>query len=198
MMRAAGAKGVVARPACARRAHDCASSVQRAFDSSGRRAVYSDCSLAPTFHSSLSASRTFERLRFCMRENQKLQNDFLNQLRKNATPVSVFLMTGERLDGQIKSFDIYSVSMNCPEPRLVVKSVIATVQPAPKRARKAPSKRSAPRENKWPMPNVPREHDRLIADRPREDRLLAPDQPRAPRKAPEVVTKRRRLTIPKT
>jgi host factor-I protein len=133
-----------------------------------------------------------------MRDNQKLQNDFLNQLRKNATPVSVFLMTGERLDGHIKSFDIYALSMNCPEPRLVVKSVIATVQPAPKRARKAPSKRPAPRENKRPMPNVPREHDRLIADRPREDRLLAPDEPRAPRKAPEVVTKRRRLTIPKT
>ncbi|MGZ8154663.1 MAG: RNA chaperone Hfq, partial [Burkholderiales bacterium] len=35
-----------------------------------------------------------------MRDSQNLQNEFLNQLRKNATPVSVFLMTGERLDGQ--------------------------------------------------------------------------------------------------
>jgi host factor-I protein len=121
-----------------------------------------------------------------MRDNQKLQNDFLNQLRKNATPVSVFLMTGERLDGQIKSFDIYSLSMNCPEPRLVVKSVIATVQPAPKRARKAPV-RSGARENKRPIAETPRENQRLVAD-----------GPRAPRKAPEVVTKRRRLTIPKT
>lgn len=122
-----------------------------------------------------------------MRDNQKLQNEFLNQLRKNATPVSVFLMTGERLDGQIKSFDIYSLSMNCPEPRLVVKSVIATVQPAPKRAKKAPAKRAAPRETK-----------RLVAEAPREKVRPVDEAPRAPRKAPEVVTKRRRLTIPKT
>jgi host factor-I protein len=153
---------------------------------------------APPFTQCFSVSRTFERVRFRMRDNQKLQNDFLNQLRKNATPVSVFLMTGERLDGQIKSFDIYSLSMNCPEPRLVVKSVIATVQPAPKRARKAPSKRSAPRENKRPVANVLREHDGLVADRPREDKRFTADETRAPRKAPEVVTKRRRLTIPKT
>jgi host factor-I protein len=122
-----------------------------------------------------------------MRDNQKLQNEFLNQLRKNATPVSVFLMTGERLDGQIKSFDIYSLSMNCPEPRLVVKSVIATVQPAPKRAKKAPAKRAAPREN-----------TRLFPDAPREKPRPEDEAPRAPRKAPEVVTKRRRITIPKT
>jgi host factor-I protein len=133
-----------------------------------------------------------------MRDNQKLQNEFLNQLRKNATPVSVFLMTGERLDGQIKSFDIYSLSMNCPEPRLVVKSVIATVQPAPKRARKAPSTRSSPRESKRPLAAAPRENRRLVADAPRENERLVGDSPRAPRKAPEVVTKRRRLTIPKT
>ena len=109
-----------------------------------------------------------------MRDNQKLQNEFLNQLRKTATPVSVFLKTGERLDGQIKSFDIYSLSLNCPEPRLVVKSVIATVQPAPKHAKKAPRKR-APAE-------------------PRSEAQEAP-QPiaRGPRKAPEVVTKRRRI-----
>ena len=108
-----------------------------------------------------------------MRDNQKLQNEFLNQLRKTATPVSVFLKTGERLDGQIKSFDIYSLSLNCPEPRLVVKSVIATVQPAPRHAKKAPRKKMPPVAHSEPMLSVP------VA--------------RAPRKAPEVVTKRRRL-----
>jgi host factor-I protein len=132
-----------------------------------------------------------------MRDNQKLQNDFLNQLRKNATPVSVFLMTGERLDGQIKSFDIYSLSMNCPEPRLVVKSVIATVQPAPKRAKKAPMKRTAPREGRRPGADSPRENRRILGDAPRESASFAAE-PRAPKKAPEVVTKRRRLTLPKT
>lgn len=108
-----------------------------------------------------------------MRDNQKLQNEFLNQLRKTATPVSVFLKTGERLDGQIKSFDIYSLSLNCPEPRLVVKSVIATVQPAPRQAKKAPRKRPQPEAHSHEEPVAP------VA--------------RGPRKAPEVVTKRRRI-----
>jgi host factor-I protein len=108
-----------------------------------------------------------------MRDNQKLQNEFLNQLRKTATPVSVFLKTGERLDGQIKSFDIYSLSLNCPEPRLVVKSVIATVQPAPRHAKKAPRKRVRVESHVEAEPAAP--------------------APRAPRKAPEVVTKRRRI-----
>jgi hypothetical protein len=72
------------------------------------------------------------------------------------------------------------------------------VQPAPKRARKAPSKRSAPRENKRFAADAPRQIKRLVmADAPREDDELAADAPRAPRKTPEVVTKRRRLTIPK-
>jgi host factor-I protein len=133
-----------------------------------------------------------------MRDNQKLQNAFLNQLRKNATPVSVFLMTGERLDGQIKSFDIYSLSMNCPEPRLVVKSVIATVQPAPKRAKKTPEKRGAPRESKRIAADAPRQNRLLVTDASHENQRLVDDSPRAPRKAPEVVTKRRRITIPKT
>jgi host factor-I protein len=111
-----------------------------------------------------------------MRDNQKLQNEFLNQLRKTATPVSVFLKTGERLDGQIKSFDIYSLSLNCPEPRLVVKSVIATVQPAPRHAKKAPRKRPQPESYS---------HDEPVA-------AVA----LGPRKAPEVVTKRRRIVKP--
>jgi host factor-I protein len=133
-----------------------------------------------------------------MRDNQKLQNEFLNQLRKNATPVSVFLMTGERLDGQIKSFDIYSLSMNCPEPRLVVKSVIATVQPAPKRVKKSAGKRPMSRDNKRSVAGGPRENRRLFSDAPRESPEPEADVQRTPRKAPEVVTKRRRLTIPKT
>ena len=107
-----------------------------------------------------------------MRDSQNLQNEFLNQLRKNATPVSVFLMTGERLDGQIKSFDMYSLSLNCPEPTLIVKTVIATVQPAPKRARKTVRKTLAPRSEASPL----------------ESAVM-----RTSRKAPEIVTKRRRL-----
>jgi RNA chaperone Hfq len=72
-------------------------------------------------------------------EKEPQQHEFLNQLRKSGARVSIYLTTGERLDGQIRSFDVYSVSLNCPEPRLIVKTSIASVQPydkaAPKRAR---------------------------------------------------------------
>jgi host factor-I protein len=74
-------------------------------------------------------------------DSQQLQNDFLNNLRKTGTPVSVFLTSGERLDGRIKSFDIYSLSLTCPEPRLVVKTGTATVQPATRGAKKPTSSR---------------------------------------------------------
>jgi hypothetical protein len=65
--------------------------------------------------------------------------------------------------------------------------VIATVQPAPKRTKKAPAKRAAPRES-----------NRLVVDAPREQVRHEDEAPRTVRKAPEVVTKRRRLTIPKS
>jgi host factor-I protein len=70
-------------------------------------------------------------------DSQQLQNQFLNNLRKAGTPVTVFLTSGERLDGRIKSFDIYSLSLSCPEPRLIVKTGIATVQPLVKGAKKS-------------------------------------------------------------
>lgn len=70
-------------------------------------------------------------------ENERLQNDFLNALRKNGARVSIFLTSGERLDGQIKSFDMYAVSVACPEPRLIVKTCIASVAPAGKGLAKA-------------------------------------------------------------
>ena len=99
-----------------------------------------------------------------------LQNDFLNQLRKNATPVSVFLTNGDRLDGRIKSFDIYSISLDGPETRLIVKTVIATIQPASKGAKKAKA--------------VPRVQ-------------LKPYGPRPERKEPEIHRKKRRVTLPR-
>jgi host factor-I protein len=71
-------------------------------------------------------------------DNERLQNDFLNSLRRNGARVSIFLTSGERLDGQIKSFDMYAVSFNCPDPRLIVKTCIASVAPAGKLATMKP------------------------------------------------------------
>lgn len=61
--------------------------------------------------------------------NQSLQNEFLNLLRKNRTPVSVFLTNGVRLGGHIQSFDLYSIRLQSEAPQLILKRVIATVVP---------------------------------------------------------------------
>ena len=60
---------------------------------------------------------------------QALQNEFLNALRKERVFVSVFLVNGIRLAGQIQSFDQYSIRLQGPTPQLVLKRVVATVVP---------------------------------------------------------------------
>ena len=58
-----------------------------------------------------------------------LQNEFLNTLRKERVPVSVFLINGIRLAGHIQSFDQYSIRLHGTTPQLVLKRVVATVVP---------------------------------------------------------------------
>ena len=62
-------------------------------------------------------------------QNQLLQNEFLNTLRKERVLVSVFLVNGIRLAGHIQSFDQYSIRLQGTTPQLVLKRVVATVVP---------------------------------------------------------------------
>ena len=62
-------------------------------------------------------------------QTQLLQNEFLNALRKERVPVSVFLVNGIRLAGHIQSFDQYSIRLHGATPQLVLKRVVATVVP---------------------------------------------------------------------
>jgi host factor-I protein len=62
-------------------------------------------------------------------QSQVLQNEFLNTLRKERVAVSVFLVNGIRLAGQIQSFDQYSIRLQGATPQLVLKRVVATVVP---------------------------------------------------------------------
>jgi len=62
-------------------------------------------------------------------QNQALQNEFLNTLRKERVYVSVFLVNGIRLAGHIQSFDQYSIRLQGTTPQLVLKRVVATVVP---------------------------------------------------------------------
>ena len=70
---------------------------------------------------------------------QLLQNEFLNMLRKDRVPVSVFLVNGIRLAGLIQSFDQYAIRLQGTPPQLVLKRVVATVVPDTRGAKSRPA-----------------------------------------------------------
>lgn len=64
-------------------------------------------------------------------KNQNLQDVFLNHVRKNKTPVTVFLINGVKLQGVITWFDNFSVLLRRDgHSQLVYKHAISTVMPA--------------------------------------------------------------------
>ncbi|WP_343347476.1 RNA chaperone Hfq [Sphingomicrobium sp. XHP0239] len=57
-----------------------------------------------------------------------LQDQFLNGARRGGTPVSVFLVKGVRLQGQISGFDAYSFTLRRNETeQLVYKQAVSTI-----------------------------------------------------------------------
>ncbi len=65
-----------------------------------------------------------------MSKGQTLQDPFLNSLRKDRIPVSIFLVNGIKLQGQIESFDQYVVLLKNTVSQMVYKHAISTVVPA--------------------------------------------------------------------
>ena len=65
-----------------------------------------------------------------MSKGQTLQDPFLNSLRKDRIPVSIFLVNGIKLQGQIESFDQYVVLLKNTVTQMVYKHAISTVVPA--------------------------------------------------------------------
>lgn len=63
-------------------------------------------------------------------KNQNVQDVFLNHVRKNKMPVTVFLVNGVKLQGIITSFDNFSVLLRRDaHSQLVYKHAISTVMP---------------------------------------------------------------------
>ncbi|MGD8560265.1 MAG: RNA chaperone Hfq [Gammaproteobacteria bacterium] len=58
-----------------------------------------------------------------------LQETFLNDLRKNKTNVSVFMVNGIKLNGQIVSFDQFSILLGGKTEQLIYKQKISTIVP---------------------------------------------------------------------
>lgn len=64
-----------------------------------------------------------------MSKSQNLQDTFLNALRKDHTPVSIFLVNGIKLQGRIDSFDQYVVMLKNTVSQMVYKHAISTIVP---------------------------------------------------------------------
>ena len=65
-----------------------------------------------------------------MSKGQNIQDPFLNTLRKERVPVSVFLVNGIKLQGQIDSFDQFVVMLKNTVTQMVYKHAISTIVPS--------------------------------------------------------------------
>jgi len=65
-----------------------------------------------------------------MSKGQALQDPFLNALRKERIPVSIYLVNGIKLQGQVESFDQFVVLLRNSVNQMVYKHAISTIVPA--------------------------------------------------------------------
>ena len=64
-----------------------------------------------------------------IKKSMLLQDPFLNALRKENVPVSLYLVNGIKLQGQIESFDQYVVLLRNTVTQMVYKHAISTIVP---------------------------------------------------------------------
>ena len=65
-----------------------------------------------------------------MSKGHTLQDPFLNTLRKERIPVSIYLANGIKLQGQVESFDQFVILLKNSVNQLVYKHAISTIVPA--------------------------------------------------------------------
>ena len=66
-----------------------------------------------------------------MKASQNLQDIFLNALRREATPTTIFLINGIQLKGIIKGFDNFTVFIDSEgKQQMIYKHAISTIVPA--------------------------------------------------------------------
>ena len=64
-----------------------------------------------------------------MSNGHSLQDPFLNALRKERIPVSIFLVNGIKLQGQVESFDQFVILLKNSVSQLVYKHAVSTIVP---------------------------------------------------------------------
>lgn len=65
-----------------------------------------------------------------MAKGQSLQDPYLNALRRERIPVSIYLVNGIKLQGQIESFDQFVILLKNTVNQMLYKHAISTVVPA--------------------------------------------------------------------
>jgi host factor-I protein len=62
-------------------------------------------------------------------KSQSLQDNFLNQLRKEKMPVVIYLTNGVRLRGVVKGFDNFVILLKETTQQLIYKHAVSTIVP---------------------------------------------------------------------
>jgi host factor-I protein len=65
-----------------------------------------------------------------MSKGHSLQDPYLNALRKERVPVSIYLVNGIKLQGQIESFDQFVILLRNSVSQMVYKHAVSTVVPS--------------------------------------------------------------------
>ena len=87
---------------------------------------------------------------------QRIQEPYLNNLRKIRRTVVIYLINGVKLVGKIASFDQHTVALEGHEKQVINKHAIATVMPAPPRpAVRKPRDTTIVRRNHLGLPIKP-------------------------------------------
>jgi len=90
------------------------------------------CHRAPTRYAAcvkVASTRSYNTENIVSNKGQLLQDPFLNLLRKEHVPVSIYLVNGIKLQGHIESFDQYVVLLRNTVTQMVYKHAISTVVP---------------------------------------------------------------------
>src|SRR3569832_1339110 len=95
-----------------------------------------------------------------MSKGQSLQDPFLNTLRKEKIPVSIYLVNGIKLQGQVESFDQFAVLLKNSVSQMVYKHAISTVVPSRPVKVNIPNDNSSGPRNKKPQKEAKRKKNK--------------------------------------
>ena len=108
-------------------------------------------------------------------KSQNIQDVYLNTVRREKLPVTIFLMSGVKLMGRLRGFDKYSVILEANhQEQLIFKHAISTVTTSKQGGAHGP-RRDQPRERPSERPAE------RPSERPAERPSERPSEPREPR-----------------